>query len=73
MRTNHLIPEKYPYKILSRADERFFRLLAKDATEYITPGQEEREVLEKFDDYRRPYSTHGLGVIDCPYKFQHHL
>ena len=63
-------PRKVSLQNSFKADERFFRLLAKDATEYITPaGQEEREVLEKFDDYRRPYSTHGLGVIDCPASF----
>ena len=27
------------------------------------------DVMEKFDDYQYPYSTHGLGVIDASSKF----
>ena len=27
------------------------------------------DVMEKFDDYKYPYSTHGLGVIDATNKF----
>ena len=27
------------------------------------------DVMEKFDDYKYPYSTHGLGVIDASNKF----
>ena len=63
-------PRKISIQNSFKADDMFFKLLAKDVKEYLKPkGQEGREVLEKFSDYRRPYSSHGLGIIDSPAHF----
>ena len=59
----------YPRKISiqdpQQADNRFLELCTLDMEKYIKPKNQTRDVMEKFDDYRRPYETHGLGVIDC--------
>jgi hypothetical protein len=59
----------YPRKISiqnpQQADNRFFELCTLDMDKYISPKDQTKDVLEKYDDYRRPFSSHGLGVIDC--------
>ena len=36
--------------------------------QYLDPADDDQRqnVLEKYDDYKYPYSEYGLGIIDCP-------
>ena len=45
--------------------DNFRKLQSADFTDYITLDQKDR-VLEKYDDYKYPYSEYGLGIIDAP-------
>ena len=58
-------PRKISIQNSQQADNRFLDLCTLDMEKYIKPKDQTRDVMEKFDDYRRPYETHGLGVIDC--------
>ena len=59
----------YPRKISiqnpQKANNKFLDLCTKNMDKHIIPKERTKDVLEKFDDYQRPYETHGLGVIDC--------
>ena len=63
----------YPRKISlqnpQKADKRFLELCRKSMSKHIIPKEQTKDVLEKFSDYKRPYSTHGLGVINCGAEF----
>ena len=63
----------YPRKISLRnpeqSNKKFLELCAKNMSAHIKSKDQTKDVLEKFDDYNRPYSTHGLGVIDCGSEF----
>ena len=58
-------PRKISIQNSQQADNRFLDLCTLDMEKYIKPKDQTHDVMEKFDDYRRPYKTHGLGVIDC--------
>ena len=58
-------PRKISIQNSQQADNRFLDLCTLDMEKYIKPKNQTHDVMEKFDDYRRPYETHGLGVIDC--------
>ncbi len=58
-------PRKISIQNSQQADNRFLDLCTLDMEKYIKPKDQTHDVMEKFDDYRRPYETHGLGVIDC--------
>lgn len=58
-------PRKVSLQNPQKADNKFLELCAKSMDKHIKPVEQTHDVLEKFDDYRRPYSSHGLGVIDC--------
>lgn len=47
----------------------FHRLKKADYLDYIMNSN--REVIEKYDDYKYPYSKYGLGVIDAPIAFNY--
>ena len=62
----------FPLKEISyeRMREIFLKLKNTDVWKYITPNESlDREVIEKYDDYKYPYSEYGLGLIDCPSVF----
>ena len=47
--------------------ESFQKLKKADYTKFITPtDQLDREVFEKYDDYKYNFAEHGLGLIDTP-------
>ena len=48
----------------------FRKLVKADFTDYINISENDR-VIEKYDDYKYSYKDYGLGVIDCPPKFNH--
>ena len=58
-------PRKISIQNSQQADNRFLDLCTLDMEKYIIPKAQTHDVMEKFDDYRSPYETHGLGVIDC--------
>ena len=62
-------PRKVSLQNPQKADNKFMELCKKNMDKHIIPKEQTHDVLEKFDDYRRPYSSHGLGVIDCGSEF----
>ena len=59
----------FPFKEITFADmvESFQKLKKADYTKFITPtDQLDREVFEKYDDYKYNFAEHGLGLIDTP-------
>ena len=73
----------FPFKKISYADmvKNFHKLQTLDYTQFISPvDQLEREVFEKYDDYKYNFAEHGLGLIDtssiyntCSDYFMNHL
>ena len=62
----------FPFREIPYGDmvESFQKLKKADYTKFITPtDQLEREVFEKYDDYKYPFSDFGLGVLDTPSTF----
>ena len=47
----------------------FHKLKQADYTDFIVSS--DKEVIEKYDDYKFPYSKYGLGVIDGPSTFNY--
>ena len=47
----------------------FHKLKQADYTDFIVSS--DKEVIEKYDDYKYPYSKYGLGVIDGPSVFNY--
>jgi len=63
---------KFPYKEFSYEDlvKNFRNLKKADYSNYITPQENvQKEVLEKYDDYKYSYANYGLGMIDAPSTF----
>ena len=58
-------PRKVSIQNSQKADNRFLELCTLNMGKYIYPKDQTKNVLEKYDDYRRPYSQYGLGVLDC--------
>ena len=59
----------FPFKEISFGEmvDSFRKLKKADYTKFITPtDQLEREVFEKYDDYKYNFAEHGLGLIDTP-------
>ena len=59
----------FPLKKISELDmiESFNDLKKQDIWKYCTPKEQiKKEVLEKYDDYKYPFSKYGLGLIDAP-------
>ena len=77
MRTNladYIATERpvFPLKYISQPEmRRTFHLLQSFDTSNICIPQEqvEKEVFEKYDDYKYPYSKYGLGLINGPSNF----
>jgi len=66
---NYITREKpdFPFKTWTNKQviEKFKRLQFYDWAKWISKRDKE-DVLEKYDDYKYPYSEYGLGVIDAP-------
>lgn len=64
---DYVANERPPYPLKEYTKEEvvktFYKLKKADYTQYIDTA---REVIEKWDDYKYPYSKYGLGVIDTP-------
>ena len=65
--------EKPPYPLKRFTKEKvidnFHKLKKADYVKYIMSSN--KEVIEKYDDYKYPYSKYGLGVIDAPSTFNY--
>ena len=64
----------FPFKEIPYSDmvSNFQKLKKADYTKFITPtDQLEREVFEKYDDYKYNFKEHGLGLIDTPSTLNH--
>ena len=62
----------FPLKEITNADMRitFGRLKQFDTSTICIPNEQiEKEVFEKYDDYKYPYSKYGLGLINGPSSF----
>ena len=59
----------FPLKDISKDDMRnnFYDLQKFDTSKICMPKEQvEKEVFEKYDDYKYPYSEYGLGLINGP-------
>ena len=69
----YITKEKPPYPLKKFEQEKvvknFHKLKQADWTKFIMSS--DKEVLEKYDDYKYPYSKYGLGVIDGPSTFSY--
>ena len=62
----------FPLKEITNGDMRisFGRLKQFDTSTICIPNEQvEKEVFEKYDDYKYPYSKYGLGLINGPSTF----
>ena len=63
---------EFPLKQISHEDMRntFIKLLNYDVWKFIYPHENlEEEVVEKYDDYKYPYSEWGHGMVNAPSTF----
>ena len=68
----YITKEKPPYPLkefnMEKVVDNFRKLQKVDFTKYLsTPDN----IMEKYDDYKYPYSKYGLGLIDCPSVFNY--
>ena len=65
----YITNEKPPFPLKQFSQDKvvreFHKLKSHDWTDWISKRNKE-DVLEKYDDYKYPYSKYGLGVIDAP-------
>lgn len=62
----------FPLKPISygKMKDTFIRLLEDDVWRFVKPNEQlEQEVVEKYDDYKYPYSIFGLGMVNAPSTF----
>ena len=57
-------PKKKTIQTPELATKKFHQLCKATYNQWISDVEQDN-VLEKYDDYRRPYSQYGLGVLDC--------
>ena len=66
---DYITNEKPPFPLKEFSQDKvvreFHKLKSHDWTDWISKRNKE-DVLEKYDDYKYPYSKYGLGVIDGP-------
>ena len=57
----------FPFRKFSKDKviREFHRFKRHDWTKWISQ-RDKKDVIEKYDDYKYPYSQYGLGVIDGP-------
>ena len=68
--TNEKPPFPFPDFNSENTVSGFRKLVKADFIDYVNVSENDR-VIEKYDDYKYSYKEHGLGVIDCPPKFNH--
>ena len=59
----------FPFREIPYSDmvDNFRKLQKADYSNFITPvDQLDNEVIEKYDDYKYEFKTHGQGLIDTP-------
>ena len=65
----YITNEKPPFPLKQFSQDKvvreFHKLKSHEWTDWISKRDKE-DVLEKYDDYKYPYSKYGLGVIDAP-------
>ena len=65
----YITNEKPPFPLKQLSQDKvvreFHKLKSHEWTDWISKRDKE-DVLEKYDDYKYPYSKYGLGVIDAP-------
>ena len=70
---DYITKEKPPYPLkqfdYNKVVNTFHKLTKADYTKFIMNS--DKEVIEKYDDYKYPYSKYGLGVIDGPSTFNY--
>lgn len=62
----------FPYKEMSYVDmeKNFRKLRTTDYSNYINPVENlQKEVMEKYDDYKYSFAEYGVGLIDAPSTF----
>ncbi len=62
----------FPFKEFKYEDmvKSFRKLKKTDYSDYIQPqDQVQKEVMEKYDDYKYSYADYGLGMVDVPSTF----
>ena len=69
----YITNEKPPYPLkkfsVQKVIDTFYKLQKANFVNYISTS--DKEVLEKYNDYKYPYSKYGLGVIDGPNTFNY--
>ena len=62
----------YPLKKFdsNKVFDNFCKLRGVDTTKFLTTNPD-KEVIEKYDDYKYPYKEYGLGIIDGPNSFNY--
>ena len=70
----YITKEKPPFPFhefdQKRVVDTFHKLIKADFTDFFTTSKNDR-VIEKYDDYKYPYSKYGLGVIEASPKFNY--
>ena len=70
---DYITKEKPPYPLkqfdYNKVVNTFHKLTKADYTKFIMNS--DKEVIEKYNDYKYPYSKYGLGVIDGPSTFNY--
>jgi hypothetical protein len=62
----------FPYKEFSYDElvSKFRKLKSADYSDYISPVENlQKEVIEKYDDYKYSFKEYGIGLIDAPSVF----
>ena len=70
---DYITKEKPPYPLAEfnkdKAIKNFYKLQKANYTEFIMNSN--KEIIEKYDDYKYPYSKYGLGIIEAPPTFNY--
>ena len=70
---DYITKEKPPYPLKKFNEQKviktFHKLNQAEYTKFVINSN--KEIIEKYDDYKYPYSKYGLGVIDGPSTFSY--
>jgi len=63
----------FPFKIWDdkKREVKFYGLKGYDYSKYIMSKERNKDVMEKYDDYKYPYSEYGIRVIDGSAQFNY--
>lgn len=62
-------PRKNTISSKSSIDDMFLKFYKEDENKWIKPANSHPNVLEKYDDYKRPFKSCGIGIINAPSTF----